>query len=60
MVALYKEVGMMINRALLSSTKSQIYNKGKYKQMKVIIFYKSAMDSNILLFELTKPKIGHG
>ena len=45
--------------ALFSSTKSRIYDKEKHKQVKVIIFYKSAMDSNTFLFDPIVPKIGH-
>ena len=37
-------------RDKLSSTKSQIYDKEKRDQGKAIILYKSAMDSNKLLF----------
>ena len=59
MVALYKEVGMMINRALLSSTKLQIYNKEKRRQVKVAICNRSMMESDILLFNPAKPKISH-
>ena len=46
-------------RAVLSITKLQIYGKHKRKQVKVIILYKSVMDSNTSLFEPAKPKIGH-
>ena len=47
------------NRALFSSTSSQIYDKDKRKRVEVILFNKSIMDSNTLLFEPIKPKIGH-
>ena len=46
-------------RDLFLSTKSQIYNKEKHKQTKVILLYKSAMDSNIFLFDPSKTKIVH-
>ena len=45
--------------SLFSSTKLQIYDKEKCERVKVIIFYKSAMDSNIILLDLSKPKTGH-
>ena len=45
--------------ALFSSTKLRIYDKVKCDQVKVIIFNKSAMESNIFLFDTIKPKIGH-
>ena len=45
--------------ALFSSTKSRIYDKVKHEQVKVILFYKSAMEFNIFLFETINPKIGH-
>ena len=46
-------------RDLFSITKSWIYNKAKHEQVKVIIFYKSAMDLNTFLFDPTKLKIVH-
>ena len=46
-------------RALFSSTKSQIYDKDKREQVKVVLLYKSAKDSNKFLFEPTVLKIGH-
>ena len=46
-------------RALFSSTKSQIYDKEKREQVKLILLYKSVMESNIFLFETAKSKIGH-
>ena len=36
---------------LFSSTKSQTYNKVKHNQVKLIISYKFAMESNTFLFE---------
>ena len=45
--------------ALLSSTRSLICNKEQYEQVRMIISYKSAMDSNTFLFYPTDPKIGH-
>ena len=45
--------------ALFSSTKLRIYDKYKRKQVKVIIWYKSMMDSNTFLFDPTEPEIGH-
>ena len=44
---------------LLSSTNSRIYDKDKCKQVKVIILYKYAMNSNTFLFDPTEPEIGH-
>ena len=41
---------------LLSITNLQIYDRDKYEQVKVIISYKSAMDSNTFLFESTRTK----
>ena len=49
----------MITCDLLSSNKSQIYVKDKQEQVKVIIFYKSAMDPNTILFDTKNPKIGN-
>ena len=46
-------------RTLSSITKSLIYNKEKREKVKIIILYKSAMDSNAFLFEPANPKIGH-
>ena len=46
-------------RALLLSTKWWIYDEEKRKQVKVILLYKSAMDSNKFLFDPNVPKIGH-
>ena len=45
--------------ALFSSTKLWIYYKKKNEQVRIIISYKSAMDSNTFLFYPTDPKIGH-
>ena len=45
--------------ALLSSTKLRIYDKYKRDRVKVILFYKSEMESNKFLFNTTVPKIGH-
>ena len=50
---------LRITRALFSSTKSRIYDKEKLEKVKVILFYKLAMDSNTFLFEPIVPKIGH-
>ena len=44
---------------LFLSTKSWIYYKEKYEQMKVILFYKYVMESNTLLFDPTVPEIDH-
>ena len=44
---------------LLSRNKSRMYDKGEKEQLKVIILYKSMMDSNIFLFYPTELKIGH-
>ena len=44
------------NRALFSSTSSQLYDKEKREQVNLILFYKSNMDSNAFLFETTIPK----
>ena len=44
---------------LFSSTKSQIYDKNKHEQVKVIILYKAAMGSNIFLLNPAELKIGH-
>ena len=52
-------IGVQDNRHLFSITSSKIYNKDKREQVKAIIFYKSAMDSNPLLFETFKLKIGY-
>ena len=52
-------IGVQDNRHLFSITSSKIYNKEKREQVKAIIFYKSAMDSNPLLFETFKLKIGY-
>ena len=46
------------NSTLLSSTESRIYDKDKHERGKVIILYKSGMDSNIFLFDPADPKIG--
>ena len=43
-------------RALLSSANSQIYDKEIYEHVKLIISYKSVMDSNTFLFESASPK----
>ena len=43
---------------LFSSTRSRIYDKEKYKRVKVIIFNKYAMDLDALLFEPTVIIIG--
>ena len=43
-------------RALFSSTKSWIYDKEKFEQVKVILFYKSVMESNSFLFDPTVRK----
>ena len=43
-------------RAIFSSTNSQIYNKEEREHVKVIIPYKSVMDSNTFLFESARPK----
>ena len=45
--------------ALLSSTKSQIYDKEKGYQSKAIILYKSAIKLDTFLFDPTNPKMGH-
>ena len=45
------------NHGLFSRTKSLIYYKNKREQVKLIIFYKSAIDSNTKLFDPTVPKI---
>ena len=45
--------------ALFSSTKSRIYDKEKSEQVKLVLLYKSVMDSNTFLFEPTVPKTGH-
>ena len=47
------------NCALFSITSSQIYNKEKHEQVKIIILYKSAMELNIFLLGTAVPKIGH-
>ena len=44
-------------RELFSSTKSQNYDKEKRDQVKVILLYKSVMDSNTFIFDSTDPKI---
>ena len=44
------------NRALFSSNNSQIYNKGKCNQARLIISYKLAMDLKIFLFESADPQ----
>ena len=46
-------------RALFSSTSSRIYDKQKCEQVKVFLFYKSAMGLKTLLFKPTETKIGH-
>ena len=46
-------------RDLFSSNRSKIYNKDKHKRVKVIIFNKSAMESNTLIFDPVRPKIIH-
>ena len=46
--------------ALFSSTKSKINDREKFEQVKVVILYKSVMDSNTLLFGTIVPKIGRG
>ena len=46
-------------RALFSGTNLRIYDKWKREQVKVILFYKSLMESNTLLFDPTDHKIGH-
>ena len=46
--------------ALLSSTRSRIYDRGKIELVKVIIFNKPAMDSNTFLLNPVKPEISHG
>ena len=45
--------------ALLSINKLIIYDKDKRDQVKVIIFYKSVMNSNAFWFNPANPKIGH-
>ena len=44
---------------LFASTKSQIYDKERRNQVKVIIFYKHVIESNTFLFGPTDMKIGH-
>ena len=46
-------------RDLFSSTKLWIYDKYKRKRVKVIILYKSMMDSNTFLFDPAEPEKGH-
>ena len=46
-------------RALFSSTKSWIYDKEKFEQVKVILFYKYVMELNTFLFDPTVPEIDH-
>ena len=46
-------------RTLFPSTNSKIYNTEKPKQVKVIIFNKPALDTNVFLFDPTVPNIGH-
>ena len=46
------------NRDLFSSTKSQIQDKEKREQVKVIILYKSVMKLNTFLFGPVNLKIG--
>ena len=45
--------------ALLSRIKPLIYNKDKQNLVKLIISYKSVMDSNTFFFGPFGPKIGH-
>ena len=45
--------------ALFSSTTSQIDNKYKREQMKLVLLYKSVIDLNKFLFDTTVPKIVH-
>ena len=44
------------NHTLFSSTKLRIYNKDKHDRVKLILFYKSAMESNTLFFDPTEQK----
>ena len=46
-------------RALFLRTKSRIYDKDKREQVKVVLLFKSAMDSNKFLFNPTVREIGH-
>ena len=45
--------------ALLSSVKLQICDREKCEQVEEILFYKSTMELNKILFSPTDPKIGH-
>ena len=47
------------NCALFSSTKTQIYDKEKCDQVKVVLLYKSAIYPNTFLFDPIDPKMGH-
>ena len=44
---------------LISSPRSQIYDKDKHKKVKAIIFNIFKMYSNTFLFDSDKPKICH-
>ena len=46
-------------RNLFSITKSQIYDKNKRDKVKIIILYKSVVESSTFLSENADPKIGH-